>query len=80
LWRHASSDRTRLEQWRWHPHPMRRLRLLSISEIDLAQSINPEKKVAWERARQAASAVGLAQSEYFPILALPNTATARASA
>lgn len=42
--------------------------------VDLAERINPETKVAWERAKQAASAVGLAQSEYFPILA------ARASA
>src|SRR5713101_4272057 len=38
--------------------------------IDLAERINPETKVAWERAKQAASGVGLAQSEYFPILAL----------
>jgi len=38
--------------------------------IDLAESANPETKVAWEQAKQAAAAVGLAQSEYFPILAL----------
>ncbi len=38
--------------------------------IDLAESANPETKVAWARAKQAASAVGLAQSEYYPILAL----------
>src|SRR5712675_1594719 len=38
--------------------------------IDLAERANPETKVAWEQARQSAAAVGLAQSEYFPILAL----------
>ena len=38
--------------------------------IDLAERINPETKVAWEKARQAASAVGLAQSQYYPVLAL----------
>ena len=38
--------------------------------IDLAERANPETKVAWERAKQSASAVGLAQSEYFPLLAL----------
>jgi outer membrane protein len=38
--------------------------------IDLAERTNPETKVAWERAKQAASGVGLAQSEYFPVLAL----------
>ncbi len=38
--------------------------------IDLAERTNPETKVAWARAKQAASAVGLAQSEYYPILAL----------
>jgi outer membrane protein TolC len=38
--------------------------------IDLAERINPETKVAWERARQAAAATGLAQSQYYPILAL----------
>src|SRR5260370_38681077 len=38
--------------------------------IDLAERTNPETKVAWDRASQAASVVGLAQSEYYPILAL----------
>src|SRR5262249_35832083 len=38
--------------------------------IDLAQRTNPETRVAWERARQAAIAVGLVQSEYYPILTL----------
>src|SRR3984957_3101742 len=38
--------------------------------VDLAERINPETKVAWEQARQAASAIGLAQSDYYPALAL----------
>jgi outer membrane protein len=38
--------------------------------IDLAERINPETKVAWEQAKQAASAVGLVQSQYYPVLAL----------
>jgi len=36
--------------------------------IDIAERTNPETRVAWERARQAASAVGLSQSAYFPYL------------
>ena len=38
--------------------------------VDLAERLNPETRVAWERARQAAIAVGLVQSEYSPVLAL----------
>jgi len=38
--------------------------------IDLAQRVNPETRVAWEAARQAALAVGLVESEYFPVLAI----------
>lgn len=37
--------------------------------IDIAQRSNPQTRVAWERARQTAAAVGLSQSEYFPQLA-----------
>jgi outer membrane protein len=38
--------------------------------IDVAEHANPVTKVAWARAKEAASAVGLAKSEYYPILAL----------
>jgi outer membrane protein len=38
--------------------------------IDLAQRVNPETRVAWEAARSAALAVGLVESEYFPVLAI----------
>jgi outer membrane protein TolC len=36
--------------------------------IDLAQRNNPETRIAWERARQAAAAVGLSESFYYPYL------------
>jgi outer membrane protein len=37
--------------------------------IDIAERSNPETRVAWERARQAAAAVGLSESAYYPFLA-----------
>jgi outer membrane protein len=36
--------------------------------IDIAERNNPETRVAWERARQAAAAVGLSESTYYPFL------------
>src|SRR5437899_10990217 len=36
--------------------------------IDIAERNNPETRVAWERARQAAGAVGLSESAYYPFL------------
>ncbi len=36
--------------------------------IDIAERSNPQTRIAWERARQAAAAVGLSQSTYFPYL------------
>jgi len=41
--------------------------------IDLAQRTNPETRVAWERARQAAIAMGLAEGSYYPALAAATT-------
>src|SRR5690349_22799681 len=37
--------------------------------IDIAERNNPETRVAWERARQAAAAVRLSESAYYPFLA-----------
>jgi outer membrane protein TolC len=37
--------------------------------IDIAERNNPETRVAWERARHAAGAVGLSESAYYPYLA-----------
>jgi outer membrane protein TolC len=48
--------------------PQKRYDLVEL--IDLAQRVNPETRVAWEAARQAAIGVGLIESEYFPVLAL----------
>jgi len=42
--------------------------------IDIAQRTNPETRVAWERARQAAVAVGLAEGTYYPAIAAVATA------
>jgi outer membrane protein len=48
--------------------PQKRYSLVEL--IDLAERVNPETRVAWEAARQAAIAVGLVESEYFPVLTL----------
>jgi outer membrane protein TolC len=41
--------------------------------IDIAQRTNPETRVAWEKARQAAITVGLAEGTYYPLLAASAT-------
>ena len=43
--------------------------------VDLAERLNPETRVVWSRAKEAAAAVGLAKSEYYPILAAKATAS-----
>jgi outer membrane protein TolC len=48
--------------------PQKRYDLVEL--IDLAERTNPETRVAWEAARQAAIGIGLVESEYFPVLAL----------
>jgi len=48
--------------------PEKRYSLVEL--IDLAERMNPETRVAWEAARQAAIKVGLVESEYFPLLTL----------
>src|ERR1700737_2662458 len=45
-------------------------RVYSLTElVDLAESHNPETRVAWERARAQAAALGVARSELYPTLA-----------
>ena len=44
--------------------PQKRYNLVEL--IDIAERVNPETRVAWESARQAAIGVGLVESEYFP--------------
>ena len=41
--------------------------------IDIAERSNPETRIAWERARQAALSTGMAESAYAPILAASAT-------
>src|SRR5262249_47997933 len=41
--------------------------------IDIAQRTNPEPRAAWEKARRAATAVGLAEGTYYPLLAATAT-------
>jgi outer membrane protein TolC len=36
--------------------------------IDIAQRLNPETKIAWQRAKQALAKVGLREVNYYPIL------------
>ena len=48
--------------------PQKRYNLVEL--IDIAERVNPETRVAWERARQAAIGLGLVESEYFPVLTL----------
>jgi len=45
-------------------------RVYSLAElVDLAETHNPETRVAWERARAQAASVGVARSELFPTVA-----------
>jgi outer membrane protein len=37
--------------------------------VDAAESHNPETRMAWERARAQAAVLGIARSEFYPILA-----------
>lgn len=53
--------------WRVSINPRKTYNLAEL--IDIAERNNPETRVAWERARQAAAAVGLSESAYYPYLA-----------
>jgi len=53
------------------PSPIDQQKRYNLVElIDIAERVNPETRVAWEAARQAALGVGLVESEYFPVLTL----------
>ncbi|HKA40626.1 MAG TPA: TolC family protein [Burkholderiales bacterium] len=52
--------------------PAKRYELAEL--IDIAQRTNPETRVAWERAREAAFAIGIAESTYAPMLSAKATA------
>ena len=49
--------------------PINPRKIYNLAElIDIAERNNPDTRVAWERARQAAAAVGLSESAYYPFL------------
>jgi outer membrane protein len=53
------------------PSPIDQQKRYNVVElIDIAERVNPETRVAWEMARQAAIGLGLVESEYFPVLTL----------
>jgi len=44
-------------------------RSYSLAElVDIAEQNNPNTRIAWERAKQRAESLGIARSEYFPVL------------
>jgi outer membrane protein len=53
-----------------HELPRNSVKMYTLAElIDLAESNNPETRVAWERARAQAASLGVARSELYPTLA-----------
>ena len=62
-----AGEATRLRESRLGIEPDRTYSLAEL--IDLAEAHNPETRVAWERARAQAAALGLARSELYPTLA-----------
>ena len=55
----------------FEPSPIDRQKRYELGElIDLAQRLNPETRLAWEAACQAAIVVGLVESAYYPVLSL----------
>jgi outer membrane protein len=77
---HSSEERQIAAEARGYLPPPPRIaadRIYPLAElIDLAESYNPETRVAWEAARAQAAALGIARSELFPTLAAVALATA----
>jgi outer membrane protein len=65
--RNIEADAKRVPESRFSPEPAKDYSLGEL--VDLAESHNPETRVAWEHARAQAAALGIARSELFPILA-----------
>lgn len=61
------ADAKRLSENRFTPDPTKIYSLADL--IDLAETHNPETRVAWERARAQAAALGIARSQLYPTLA-----------
>lgn len=60
-------DATFLRSYRFSLEPAKTYPLAEL--IDLAETHNPETRVAWERARAQAATLGVARSELYPTLA-----------
>src|ERR1700756_1848240 len=62
-----AADAQNFSAYRFTPDPSRTYSLPEL--IDLAETHNPQTRVAWERARAQAAALGIARSELYPTLA-----------
>ena len=62
------ADAKRVPESRFTVDPAKAYTLAEL--VDLAESHNPETRVAWERARAQAAAFGVARSELYPALAV----------
>jgi outer membrane protein len=65
--RQIESDARGLASYRFSIDPARTYSLAEL--IDLAESHNPQTRLAWERARAQVAALGIARSELYPTLA-----------
>jgi outer membrane protein len=61
------SDAKSLRNYRFSTDPAKTYSLAEL--IDLAETHNPQTRLAWERARAQAAALGIARSELYPTLA-----------
>jgi outer membrane protein len=73
--RQVEDEARRLRDFRLGGDPSRSYSLAEL--IDLAETRNPETRVAWERARAQAAALGVARSELYPTLAAVALSTTR---
>src|ERR1700756_755228 len=62
-----AADAQNFSAYRFNMDPTRTYSLAEL--IDLAEAHNPETRVAWERARAQAAALGIARSELYPTVA-----------
>src|ERR1700741_2714278 len=65
--RKIEADAQNFSAYRFTPDPSRTYSLPEL--IDLAETHNPQTRVAWERARAQAATLGIARSELYPTLA-----------
>jgi outer membrane protein TolC len=66
--RQVQDEARQLRDFRLGTDPTQPYSLVEL--IDLAETHNPETRVAWERARAQAAALGVARSELYPTLAV----------